>query len=144
MKSTRRKFIRNTIITASGASLVTAFPGSAKAIKSISANDKVVVGLIGCNGMGFADLQAFLKQPGVECAAMCDVDKNVLEKRAAETLELTGKKPDLYGDFRKVIEMKDIDAVIIGTPDHLHCLPMVYACEAGKDVYVEKTLANTI
>lgn len=80
MNSTRRKFIRNTIITASGAGLVTAFPGSAKAIKSISANDKVIVGLIGCNGMGFANLQAFLKQPGVECAALCDVDHNVLEK----------------------------------------------------------------
>ena len=68
----------------------------------------------------------------------------MLEKRAAETAELQGKKPDMYGDYRKLIERKDIDVVIIGTPDHWHCLPMVEACQAGKDVYVEKPIANTI
>ena len=94
--------------------------------------------------MGFADLKAFLAQQGVECAAICDIDQNVLEKRAAETLQITGKKPKILGDFRKLIEIKDIDAVIIGTPDHWHCLPMVYACEEGKDIYVEKPMASTI
>jgi predicted dehydrogenase len=54
------------------------------------------------------------------------------------------KKPVLYKDFRKLLENKDIDAVIIATPDHWHCLTMVHACEAGKDVYVEKPLANSI
>jgi predicted dehydrogenase len=94
--------------------------------------------------MGFADLKSFLSQPGVECAAICDVDSNILNKRAGEVESMTGKKPVLFGDFRELIGMKDIDVVIIGTPDHWHCLPMVYACEEGKDVYVEKPLANSI
>jgi predicted dehydrogenase len=144
MNTTRRKFIKNSTIAASGIGLASALPGSLYAINKGSANDKIVVGLVGCNGMGFADLRAFLNQPNVECGMLCDVDKNVLEDRAGQTEEIQGKKPKLVEDFREVIDNKDIDAVIIGTPDHWHCLPMVYACEAGKDVYVEKPLANSI
>ncbi|MBL7111854.1 MAG: Gfo/Idh/MocA family oxidoreductase [Bacteroidales bacterium] len=144
MNTTRRKFIKNSTLAASGIGLASALPGSLYAMNRGSANDKIVIGLIGCNGMGFADLKAFLRQPNVECAMLCDVDRNVLEERAEQTSEIQGKKPKLVEDFREVIDNKDIDAVIIGTPDHWHCLPMVYACEAGKDVYVEKPLANTI
>jgi predicted dehydrogenase len=144
MITSRRKFIRNSAIALSGVGVASTLPLSAREMKLISANDKIIVGLIGCNGMGFADLKAFLGQPEVECAAICDVDQNILEKRASETFQITGKKPKLFGDFRKLIEMRDIDAVIIGTPDHWHCLPMVYACENGKDVYVEKPLGRTI
>jgi predicted dehydrogenase len=75
---------------------------------------------------------------------MCDVDANVLAKRAAETEKMQGFKPKLYGDYRKLLENKDVDVVIIGTPDHWHCLPMIEACQAGKDVYCEKPLGNTI
>lgn len=81
---------------------------------------------------------------GVVCAALCDVDRNVLEERAVDVEKLAGYKPKMYGDFRKLLEMKDIDAVIVATPDHWHCIPMVYACQAGKDVFCEKPLANTI
>jgi predicted dehydrogenase len=135
----RRNFIKNS-------AAVTAAIGVMPSIlnASCAANEKIVVGLIGCNGMGFEDLKAFLKQPHVECAALCDVDQNVLNKRAAEVEKITGKKPALFGDFRKLLEQKDIDAVIIGTPDHWHCLPMIYAVQAGKDVYCEKPLGNTI
>ncbi len=135
----RRNFIKNS-------AAVTAAIGVMPTIlnASCAANEKIVVGLIGCNGMGFEDLKAFLKQPHVECAALCDVDQNVLNKRAAEVEKITGKKPALFGDFRKLLEQKDIDAVIIGTPDHWHCLPMIYAVQAGKDVYCEKPLGNTI
>jgi len=66
------------------------------------------------------------------------------EDRAAELEIRTGVKPDLYGDYRKLLERQDLDAVIIGTPDHWHCLQMVDACAAGKDVYVEKPIANSI
>ncbi len=141
----RRKFIKKSSVLTAGATILPIIPGTVQAAsRIIGANDKVRVGAIGINGMGMADLRTFLQQEGVECAALCDVDRNVLEKRAAETTELQGKKPDLYGDYRKLIERKDIDVVIIGTPDHWHCLPMVEACEAGKDVYVEKPIANTI
>jgi predicted dehydrogenase len=110
----------------------------------LGANNRINIGAIGVKGMGMADLTAFLKMEGVECIALCDVDRNVLEERAAETTKLQGKAPILYGDYRKMLELKELDAVIIGTPDHWHCLPMVEACQAGKDVYVEKPIANSI
>ena len=93
----------------------------------------------------FSDLQAFLRNPEVECIALCDIDDEVLNSRAAETQKITGKKvKNLYKDWRKLIDNKDIDVVIVGTPDHWHCLQMVAACEAGKDVYCEKPLGNSI
>lgn len=147
MSVTRRRFINHTskIIAASGLSALA--PVSILALgtnKKISPNEKITVGLIGAKNMGFGDLQNALKQPGVECAAICDIDNSILHQRTAEVNKLQGKAPLQYKDFRKLIDNKDIDAVIIGTPDHWHCLPFVYACEAGKDIYVEKPLANSI
>lgn len=139
MESNRRKFLKNTAIGATG---IIVLPSILKA--GFSANEKITVGLIGCKGMGMQDLRAFLKQPNVECAALCDVDQNILNQRASEVEKIQGKRPRLYSDFRKLIEQKDIDTVIVGTPDHWHCLPVVYACQEGKDVYTEKPLANTI
>ena len=136
----RRSFIRNAAIATAG---TVAFPYIIRA-GSVSANDTITVGLIGCKGHGWANLRAFLGQPGVVCAGLCDVDQNVLEERAADVEKLAGYKPKLYGDFRKMLEQKDIDSIIVATPDHWHCLPMVYACETGKDVFVEKPLGNTI
>ncbi len=138
MNSNRRNFIRTTALA------TVAFGVFPTILRAGSANEKVIVGLIGCNGMGFSDLQAFLKQPNVECSALCDVDRNVLEKRAAEVEKIQGKKPVLYNDFRKLLENKDIDAVINATPDHWHALIAINAMEAGKSLYTEKPLANSI
>ena len=136
----RRSFIRNAALATAG---TVAFPYIIRA-GSVSANDTITVGLIGCKGQGWPNLRAFLGQPGVVCAGLCDVDQNVLDERAADVEKLAGYKPKLYSDFRKMLEQKDIDAVIVATPDHWHCIQMVYACEAGKDVFVEKPLGNTI
>lgn len=145
MNTSRRNFIRNSALTASGIGMASAFPGTLQAMaQKVAPSDQLNVGLIGCKGMGFANLKAFLNQPGVNCVGLCDVDANVLEERAGNVNQISGDKPKLYGDFRKLLDNKDIDAVIIGTPDHWHCLPMVNACEAGKDVYCEKPLANSI
>jgi predicted dehydrogenase len=141
----RRNFVKGTVTTIAGAALLPYLPSTARAASRIkSAADTIRVGAIGVNGMGMANLNRFLMNDGVECIALCDVDRNVLEKRAAETEELQGVKPVLYGDYRKLLDNKDVDIVIIGTPDHWHCLPMVEACQAGKDVYVEKPIANSI
>jgi predicted dehydrogenase len=95
--------------------------------------------------MGFADLTAFLDHPQVECLALCDIDENVLNRRAADVEKMRGKKPaNLYKDWRKLIDNKDINVVIVGTPDHWHCLQMISACDAGKDVYCEKPIGRTI
>ena len=112
--------------------------------KKVGANDRINVALVGCRSMGWANLSDFLLIPEVRCVALCDIDKTVLEKRAAEVEQRTGHRPDTYGDYRKLYERKDLDAVIIGTPDHWHCLQMVDACAAGLDVYVEKPIANSI
>jgi len=108
------------------------------------ANKRVRVGLIGCGGMGSGDLRDMLKS-GAECVALCDVDDDQVAKLRQSIDKNFNQKPDLATrDFRRVLDRKDIDAVIVATPDHWHALPTVMACEAGKDVYVEKPLALTI
>ena len=141
--TTRRDFIRQAAILGAGISINPFFIKAGN--NPVGANDKIRVGLIGCKGMGYSDLQAFLRNPEVECIALSDIDEKVLNDRAAETQKLTGKKvKHLYKDWRKLIDNKDVDVVIVGTPDHWHCLQMVAACEAGKDVYCEKPLGNSI
>lgn len=142
----RRSFLQKSAISAAGLGLSPLFGNAYGAVYGQAApSNKVKVALIGCRSMGFSNLSNFLKYPEVECVALCDIDDEWLNKRAADVEKSTGKKvPYLYKDWRKVIDNKDIDAVIIGTPDHWHCLPTVYACQAGKDVYVEKPLSNTI
>ena len=109
-------------------------------------SDQVNIGVIGVNGMGWSNMLSAIKIPGVNVAAICDVDQTVLDKRMAELAKLkpeaTGVKA--YTDYRKLLERKDIDAVIIGTPDHWHALIMIEACQSGKDVYVEKPVGNSI
>ena len=111
----------------------------------VGANDKIHVGLIGANGQGFSNLSAFLNNPEVECTAICDVDQGVLTRRVAEAAKIQGRKvAGVYSDWRKLIDDKNVDVVIVGTPDHWHCLQEVAACQAGKDVYCEKPLGHSI
>lgn len=109
-----------------------------------SPSERLGVALIGCRSMGFTDLKAFLDEENVDCIAMCDVDKKILDERASEIEKLKGKRPQTFTDFRKVLELKDVDAVIIGTPDHWHAIIMMMALEAGKHVYVEKPMGHSI
>lgn len=111
---------------------------------SVGANDKIRVGLIGAGGMGCGDLDCFFGFPEVECAVICDVDDAHLANGVKACTRRERKAPDTVKDFRRVLDRKDVDAVIVATPDHWHALPTVMACQAGKDVYVEKPLATTI
>jgi predicted dehydrogenase len=139
---TRRDFIKRSAATTAGLGLAPAYYSS---IFNSPPSDRINIGLIGCNGQGFSNLRNFLEHEQVECLALCDVDENVLNRRAADVEKIRGKKPaNLYKDWRKVIDNKDINLVIVGTPDHWHCLQMVSACEAGKDVFVEKPMGNSI
>jgi len=138
----RRTFLRTSALATAGVGLAASMPMAVNSC--MGANDKLVCGLIGANGMGFADLQAFLKIKNTECAAICDVDARVLEKRLADTEKIQGTRPKGFSDFRELLEEPGIDVIIIGTPDHWHCLPFVLAAQAGKSIYCEKPLANTI
>lgn len=139
----RRRFVRNSALAAGAAAFATPFIRIARAGEP-GANDKVRLGLIGCGGMGSGDLECFFRNPEVECAIIADVD----ESHQAKGVELCAKHkrptPDTVTDFRRVLDRKDVDVVLIATPDHWHALPTVMACQAGKDVYVEKPLATTI
>ena len=138
----RREFLTRAATLGVG---LTASPLILRAGNKVSASDKIKVGVIGVNGQGYSDLVNFLQFPEVECIALADVDQSVLDRRAADTEKLQGKKVKyLYKDWRKLIDNKDVDVVIIGTPDHWHCLQLVAACEAGKDVFCEKPLGNSI
>lgn len=106
--------------------------------------ERIVLGFVGVGGMGNSSLAEFVKQPDVEVAALCDVDR---EHLASTRKALEGFRPgapvDLYTDFRRVLERRDIDAIVCSTPDHWHALVALYAFAAGKDVYGEKPLSHT-
>jgi len=147
MKHTRRNFLQQNLALAGGALLLPAAgiqPFSFS--RQVAPGDQINIGAIGINGMGWADLKAALKLPGINVVALCDVDRNVLDKRMKDLADMNvdTSRVKTYGDYRKLLEQKDIDAVIIGTPDHWHALIMIAACQAGKDVYVEKPMGNSI
>ncbi len=112
--------------------------------KAVSANDKVVFGLIGCGGMGAANMRNFMNFPEVEIAALCDVDESRMTNDINDVTKKYGRRPDVFHDYRKMLERKDIDAIIIGTPDHWHALNLIHAVEAGKDCYCEKPISHDI
>ena len=103
-------------------------------------SERVRIGCIGVGGQGTANMRKFLKS----VTAVCDVDTKHLATAAGEVEKGSGKKPATFADYRKLLESKEVDAVCITTPDHWHALMTVHACEAGKDVYVEKPLTLTV
>ncbi|HWR52805.1 MAG TPA: Gfo/Idh/MocA family oxidoreductase [Bryobacteraceae bacterium] len=106
-----------------------------------AASDQLVVGFIGTGGRAQRHLiPSFKLYDNVRIAALCDVYKPNLDL----SVTLAGGKVDTYVDYRRILDRKDIDAVVIGTPDHWHCPMIIDACESGKDIYVEKPVSNDI
>lgn len=114
--------------------------------KKVAASDKVTVALVGCGGMGRANLRDFIRIPEFQVVGLCDVD----QKRIADAMDDLKKanRPvdsvQTTQDFRKIIERKDLDAVIVGTPDHWHAYVLIAACANNKDVYCEKPLSHNV
>jgi predicted dehydrogenase len=144
-RKTRRSFLQHSVAGLAGAAALSPVTVSARSSAQVAgANRRIRVGLIGCGGMGTSDLRQALRL-GAQVVALCDVD----DAQTARVKELVGKDfsqtPELVTrDFRQALDRKDIDAVIVATPDHWHAIPTVMACQAGKDVYVEKPLSLTI
>lgn len=130
----RRRFIQQ----AAGTALLSAAPVSARGM--LGANERVNVALIGCGGRGRSDADLLREIPDVNVVAVSDV----YEPHAAAARASAGTGCKSYRDFRKLLEQKDIDAVLVATPDHWHASITVLACQAGKDVYVEKPLAHSV
>ncbi|MCG3198299.1 MAG: Gfo/Idh/MocA family oxidoreductase [Candidatus Omnitrophica bacterium] len=132
--TTRRSFVKGGALAA--ASLATAM--SSKRVHG--ASERIRVGFIGVGGRAGSLLRGFQANEDVQLVALCDVYKKTLDKRVSEA----GGAVDAHEDFRRLLDRKDIDAVVIVTPDHWHALQTILACQAGKDVYVEKPLTRTI
>ena len=147
----RRGFITRT----SALAATTAFTAPNILLRSVSAHElqdggeapvappEVRIGVAGLNGQGNNLTNFFRKQPGVRITALCDVDSRVLSQREAQLKE-AGIDVRTFGDFREMIDGDTIDAVVIATPNHWHALMAVWACDAGKDVYVEKPVSHVI
>jgi predicted dehydrogenase len=107
-----------------------------------SPNEKVVLGFMGTNSRGLYLAQSYAKIPNVEIGYICDVDSKVVDKTIEEIFKITGKRPKGITDIRKMLEIKDIDAVVVAPPDHWHAPATIMACQAGKHVYVEKPCSH--
>ena len=129
---TRRTFVKTSAAIAAGAALASS--------RAVGANDRIRLGFIGVANRGGQLIGATLPHKDAEIVALCDVYEPPLKKQA----ERLGGKVDLYHDFRELLDRKDIDAVVIATPDHWHAIQTIDACDAGKDVYVEKPLSITV
>jgi predicted dehydrogenase len=138
---TRRDFLGASTSALAAAALLAQ---SRTAFAQTPPSEKVRLGIIGCGGIGMVDLKTFFLNPEVDCAVVCDVDDSHIANAVQLVEGQRGHKPDTEKDFRKVIDRKDIDVVLVCTPDHWHALPTVYACQAGKDVYCEKPLGKCI
>ena len=138
-KTSRRQFLRG---AAAGATAAILLPSANRAIGYESSNDRPVFATIGLRNQGWAITSKSFNF--ADFAALADVDANVLGANVERVEKSQGKKPDAYKDYRKVLDRKDIDAVMIATPDHWHTKIAVEAMYAGKDVYCEKPLTLTI
>ncbi|HZM06146.1 MAG TPA: Gfo/Idh/MocA family oxidoreductase [Candidatus Saccharimonadales bacterium] len=111
-----------------------------------SVGEKKRVGLIGCGWYGKSDLFRLIQVAPVEVVSLCDVDRNMLEDAAemVATRQLSKKKPRTFHDYREMLRQRDLDIVLVATPDHWHALAMIAALEAGADVYVQKPISVDI
>lgn len=147
---TRKEFLRASLLGGTAAMLAPRLragetgPAAAPAIaRTRSANEEVRVAIVGINDMGATHIDHFARLPNVRVVALCDCDGHVLARRAAET-EKRWYKPETFADFRSILDRRDIDAVVVATPNHWHSLMSVWACQAGKDVYLEKPISHNI
>lgn len=111
------------------------------------ANDRIRIAVLGVNGRGQTHVDEIMKiskEYNVELAALCDPDMDILQKRAEKVKSKYGKNIRIEQDFRKIYDDKEIDAVALATPNHWHALQTIWACQAGKDVYVEKPATHNI
>ncbi|MBZ5513871.1 MAG: Gfo/Idh/MocA family oxidoreductase [Acidobacteriia bacterium] len=137
----RREFLKSSAtgvgLAALGGATLIAHPE-----RVLGANDRVRICVVGLHGQGWAHVEQYSKLEAVEIAALCDVDENVMNQRLAEMEKMKLPKPRTFVDLRKALDEKSIDAISIATPNHWHSLQAIWACQAGKDVYVEKPCSH--
>lgn len=138
---TRKEFLRSSLV--GGAALAAGSRLYGAAGVSGSANGDIRVAVVGINGQGNSHMKSYFDMPGTRLVALCDVDSEVLGLRVSEA-EKANIKVNTYQDYRRLLEDKNIDAVVIATPNHWHSLMTIWALQAGKDIYVEKPLSHNV
>jgi len=138
-RQTRRKFIQNSAAAAAVLSVPSVIPAHA-----FGANDRINAAVLGINGRGKSHIKSLMVQDNVEVTTLCDPDMNLLKERQKSFKETYDKDVALEQDLRRVIDDKDIDVISIASPNHWHALSVIWACQAGKDVYVEKPGSHNI
>ncbi len=134
----RRDFLKNSVQAGATATLVST------SLKALGANDRIRVGIMGLGGRGSFLMTRFAERDDVEVIYLCDADTRKLPERAEKVEAIQGKRPKLIDDPRKMLDDNNLDAMINATPDHWHCLGTIWACQAEKDVYVEKPASHSI
>lgn len=142
--SSRRKFIRQSATLLAGSAVLQNWSQPLFARNPPASQLNIAV--IGAKGMGWSNTRAAMKIPGVNLVAICDVDQSVINDKMAELQKqgINTGNISTGGDYRRLLDNKDIDIIIVGTPDHWHALQTIHALEAGKHVYVEKPVGNSI
>ncbi|MHC4560332.1 MAG: Gfo/Idh/MocA family protein [Planctomycetota bacterium] len=133
----RREFIKGTVGTAA---TFTVLSNS----KAYGANNKVIMGVMGLGGRGTYLAEQFAQRPDTEVAYLCDADTRRFNRARDRVEKAQDKRPKLVQDFRKILDDRNVDVLINATPDHWHGLGTIMACQADKDVYVEKPMAHNI
>ncbi len=132
--TTRRNFIKTTATGIASAAVLTSLPGS----RVLGANDRLNMCVMGTHGRGGYLAEEFAKNENAQVTYICDVDSRVVEKTVAKVNEVSGKKPKGITDFRKALDDKDLDILVIAAPDHWHAPAAILGLKAGKNIYVEK------
>lgn len=140
----RRKFLQQSATLLAGGAVLQNW--TKPLFAHSSAATQLNIGVIGAKGMGWSNTKAALKIPGVNLVAICDIDQSVIDDKMAELQKqgINTSSITTGGDYRRLLDNKDIDIIIVGTPDHWHALQTIHALEAGKHVYVEKPVGNSI
>ncbi|UCG58491.1 MAG: Gfo/Idh/MocA family oxidoreductase, partial [Phycisphaerales bacterium] len=138
MKSlSRREFMRGSVGAAGALAMLSHS-------KAVAANERIVIGVMGLGGRGTYLATKFAERSDAEIAYLCDADTRRFARAREAVEEAQGKKPEMVQDFRRILDDRNVDVLINATPDHWHALGSILACQAGKDVYVEKPLAHNV
>lgn len=143
-KQNRRDFLKGAAAVGGAAAMSTLSAERGRAAEA-ARPAKFVVGLMGTGGRGMWLLtEELLKRPDLRIAYVCDADLNRAGKAAEAVAKATGKRPEVVQDYRRILDDKDVHALFNSTPDHWHALSTIHACQAGKDVYVEKPVSHNL
>src|SRR5207253_4228496 len=140
-KITRRSFLKRAAAASAAFPLFT-IAGTKSSGRVLGSNDVIRVGIAGIHGQGNAHIDQYLGLKGVQVTCLIDPDQSLFASRSQKIREQGGNTPKCVQDIRRALDDKELDAVSIATPNHWHSLITIWACQAGKDVYVEKPLSH--